>query len=423
MSSSVPPMLRTSTDLLRHRDLRLFFAAWAASSIGAGAGYVALLFAVEQQFGAGYALGAVMLAQFAPAMLFGLALGAQVDRRSRRRCALVADALGAVALAALAFAGPLPLVIVLAAVAGIGQAVGGPAHMALLPRLAGDDRLAPATTLYGVIDEAGYLAGPLLAAGVLVLAGPEVLLLANAATFLVSGVVLARLPHDAPVPATAGADGLVEKPSSREALRLLRTLPAAGIVLAASSAAVLSVALTNVGKVGFTTGDLGGGGSSLGLIIALMAAGTLVGSVSSATTDRTFRLRYVAGLLAMGTGLLVAVGTPFLPLVLAGLLVCGWGNGAALTHERLILQHEVPDDAKGRIFGLRKSLVAWAFCGGYAITGPLAAAGGGRLLLLVASAAALVAAAYAGRRLLAGQGAGIQPYIRGRLGFAVRIDQ
>src|SRR4051794_11835800 len=123
-------MRKTSLDLLRDRDLRCFFAAWAASSIGSGAGYVALLFAAQQRFGAGGAVGAVLLAQFAPAMLFGVALGRQVDRRSRRRCALVGDFLGAAAFVALAFSGPLALVIAFGAAAGLGTAIAGPAHMA-----------------------------------------------------------------------------------------------------------------------------------------------------------------------------------------------------------------------------------------------------------------------------------------------------
>src|SRR5436190_1354369 len=108
-------MRTTYLNLLRDRDLRCFFAAWGASSIGSGAGYVALLFAVQQRFGAGWAVGAVLLAQFAPAMLFGVALGKQVDRRSRRRCALVGDLFGAGAFVALAFAGPLWLVFALGA--------------------------------------------------------------------------------------------------------------------------------------------------------------------------------------------------------------------------------------------------------------------------------------------------------------------
>src|SRR3954451_8933391 len=143
-------MRKTYLKLLRDHDLRCFFAAWGASSIGSGAGYVALLFAVQQRFGAGWPVTAVLLAQFAPAMLFGVALGRQVDRRSRRRCAIAADVLGAAAFVALALAGThLGAVIVLSALAGVGTAVMAPAHMALLPRLAGEERLAPATALYG----------------------------------------------------------------------------------------------------------------------------------------------------------------------------------------------------------------------------------------------------------------------------------
>ena len=391
-------MRKSTIDILRQRDLRLFFTAWGASSIGSGAGYVALLFAVQQRFGAGWPVGAVLLAQFAPAMLFGVALGRQVDRRSRRRCAIVADLLGAGAFVALAVAGThLAPVIALSAVAGFGTAVMGPAHMAMLPRLAGEDRLAPATALYGIAEEAGYFAGPLLAAAVLAAGGPSVLLLANAASFVVSALALARLPHDAPAPAAVEEDGA---PARGGALRLARGLPVVAIVLSASAVAVVCVALTNVGEVAFVTGSLGAGGTGLSLILAVMAAGTWLGSATPGTSDRSFRVRYVAGLLAMGAGLALTMGTLVLPLVLVGVFVTGWGNGSALTHERLLLQHAAGDEVKGRVFGLRKSVVAWAFCVGYALTGPLAAAGGGRLLLGVAGALGLVAAAWAGARLL-----------------------
>src|SRR3954454_2228017 len=36
-------MRKSTIEILRQRDLRLFFTAWGASSIGSGAGYVALL--------------------------------------------------------------------------------------------------------------------------------------------------------------------------------------------------------------------------------------------------------------------------------------------------------------------------------------------------------------------------------------------
>ena len=82
-------------------------------------------------------------------------------------------------------------------------------------------------------------------------------------------------------------------------------------------------------------------------------------------------------------------------------IVVGAGSsGCALTHERLLLQHAAGDEIKGRVFGLRKSVVAWAFCVGYALTGPLAAAGGGRLMLAVAGGLGLAAATWASSRLL-----------------------
>ena len=73
------------------------------------------------------------------------------------------------------------------------------------------------------------------------------------------------------------------------------------------------------------------------------------------------------------------------------LLLCGYGNGITIVHERLLLQHTVPPALHGRIFGIRRMLVSWAFCGSYVLAGLIASSAGPRVLLLCAGAGMLVA--------------------------------
>src|ERR687895_344038 len=94
--------MRAVIELLRYeRRARVFFAALAQSSLGTGAGYVALLLVALDRFDSPWAIGLVLLADVVPAMFLGPLFGAVADRWSRRACAVVADVLRAGALAGL----------------------------------------------------------------------------------------------------------------------------------------------------------------------------------------------------------------------------------------------------------------------------------------------------------------------------------
>jgi hypothetical protein len=184
------------------------------------------------------------------------------------------------------------------------------------------------------------------------------------------------------------------------AATLARRLPGVGAVLVASTLAVMCVGLANVGQILVATGSLHVGGTGLSLLIAAMSGGMTLGALTRARRERSYRRRYVAGLAAMAFGLLATATATALGVALVAMLVYGWGNAAALTHERLLLQHIVPGGVKGAVFGLRRSLFAWSYCAAYALAGPLGTAGGGRGLLAAAGAVGLVAAGWSAATVL-----------------------
>src|SRR5437763_15072313 len=95
--------MRSIVDLLRRdRAARRFFLAYGQSSLGTGAGYVALLLVAYQRFHSPWAIALILLADFMPPMFLSPLFGALVDRRSRRLCAITADEARAAAFFGLA---------------------------------------------------------------------------------------------------------------------------------------------------------------------------------------------------------------------------------------------------------------------------------------------------------------------------------
>ena len=135
--------------------------------------------------------------------------GAVADRLGRRRVMLSADVLRCAAQASLAaalFAGrpALWLFVLLAWLEGTGEAFFSPALDALTVEVSPPDQLGNANAMYGLAASAARIAGPALGGILVALAGPAVVVAADAASFGASVLALGllRMPGAAK---TAGA--------------------------------------------------------------------------------------------------------------------------------------------------------------------------------------------------------------------------
>jgi hypothetical protein len=73
--------MRPMIELWRNeRGARAFFVALAQGSLGAGAGYVAVMLVAYERLGSAWAASLILL----PSMLLGPLIGAWLDRRDRR---------------------------------------------------------------------------------------------------------------------------------------------------------------------------------------------------------------------------------------------------------------------------------------------------------------------------------------------------
>jgi MFS family permease len=379
-----------STDGIRavwrsERQARWFFAAHLQNALGTGAGYVALLVLAYDRLGSAWGATAVLLADLIPAMLLGPALGRVIDRHGRLRSAIAADTIGALAFAGIVFAhGAIPL-IALALVAGVGSALFRPATCALLPAIVDDRRLGAANGLFGAVRETGQLLGPALAAGLLALAGPALIIGFNAVTFGASVLLLLRLRgHVRP----AGRDKDEEEAAVGGVRSLLRE-PIVRSLVGTSGAVMLVAGATNVAELVIAQKDLGVGSTGFALLVSAFGCGMLTGSLLGGRGHHPTG-RYLTAIALLGIGLVGTGAAPALPLAMLAFALAGVGNGLFLVTVRVLMQRLIPEHLHGRAFGLQDAVDSWGFGAAILTGGALAASLGGRATFLLAGAFALV---------------------------------
>ncbi|HET9050894.1 MAG TPA: hypothetical protein VFO60_04275, partial [Candidatus Dormibacteraeota bacterium] len=134
---------------------------------------------------------------------------------------------------------------------GLSQAIGAaqrPAHVAVIPRLAGDAALPRANALYLGAWSGSLLVGPALAGPLLLAVHPSTLIAIDALSFVVCAFVALSLGTSGPAPARHGGDepSALRLLASTWADRTLRTVSLAyfgsGLMMTCASAAFADAA-------------------------------------------------------------------------------------------------------------------------------------------------------------------------------------
>jgi MFS family permease len=182
---------------LVHRDFRYLFASRAISGTGDWLYNVALLvYVFERTHSAGW-IAATSVAKLLPVAAFGSLGGVIADRFERRTVMIVSDLVRAGLMAALALVveahGPVLLVAGLAAISTLAATPYIPAVGALTPELVPESDLGPANALMSTADNLTIVIGPAVGSILLLLGSAVSVFAINAATFLVSALLVARI--------------------------------------------------------------------------------------------------------------------------------------------------------------------------------------------------------------------------------------
>ena len=126
---------------------RALFLATTVSGIGTWVAVIALTVDVYDRTHSAEWVSALLIADFLPAVVIGLAFGPVVDRFSRRRLMIGSDVVSVGVFAALIFASTPGQIVALAAVAGFATGFFRPATYAGLPSLVEEADLPAANSL------------------------------------------------------------------------------------------------------------------------------------------------------------------------------------------------------------------------------------------------------------------------------------
>ncbi|MET9730440.1 MFS transporter [Streptomyces sp. NPDC006458] len=335
----------------RDRQFLLLGSARTISVLGNGFARVALGFAVLALPGATPGrLSLVLACQALPQLVFILVGGVIADRMSRARLMVVADTVGAAAYAGLAMLvlsghAPLALMCVLAVVAGTATALFSPAMDGLVPLVVPAEQLQQANGLLRVGTNSSLLLGLALSGLAVAWIGAGWALALNAASFVVSALLTARLRvPDRAAKASSGWDDLKEgwrEFASRQWLW----------VVVAQYAVVVAALNANVGVLGpLLAQESLGGARAWSFIVTAQAFGTIAGAGLAARVQvrrpvlvavlATFPAALPIALLAVSAPVWLTAVAMFCSGVAADVFAVLWST---------TIQREVPEETLSRV--------------------------------------------------------------------------
>jgi MFS family permease len=308
-------------------------AAEVVSSFGSLMTVVALPWFVLTTSGSPGRMGVVLAAEAAPLALLGVPSGRVAARLGARRTLLLCDAVWVPVIAAiplLHFAGALsfPVLLALAFLSGVPWAAHYGSQGALLPEILGEDtaHLVQANAVFQTLSRLTYFLGPAMGGLLLAAVGAPAVLLIDAATFLISFVVVAALvtpdavssrPNEGSRPAVVGGLRFIRSDAVLRPITLAQVLSQAAFMGMTAAVPVLAF------------GAYDRNAKLAGILLGAWGAGAMVGGllafrlVESRTALRLGSLAW--SLQAMPLWLLVISPRP--AMAITALAVSGVGNG------------------------------------------------------------------------------------------------
>jgi len=383
--------------VLRNRPFLLLWLAQAATQVGGNVVLFGLTVIVVETTGSPAAVSALILTFLVPAVLLSALAGVFVDRLDPRLVLVVTNVLRAVAIAAMVFsrdnlAGIYLLNIFVSTVTTFFS----PAEAAMIPKLVPRGQLVAANGIFTITLNAAFalgfaLLGPLFTK----VAGTTALLLVVAALYFVAAIFCVTLPGSngkavrqgiATKQAVVEAERAVSSTFRQlwEGLEYIRLNPtiAWSIVYLGATASLIGV----LGVLGpsFAQLTLGLAPSDFVVVVLPLGFGVVMGILALNNFGHLVeRQRLIeTGLVALGVliALLSAVGS--IPRLVAGLdaqtslslstvvsvlsvvipiaFLAGIAYALVAISAQTQLQEELPEDVRGRVYGVLFTLVSVA---------------------------------------------------------------
>ena len=365
------------TGLWRNGDFLWLWSSQTVSQFGSQVSQLALpLVAIVVLHESAFAVAMLGMVEFLPFLLFSLPAGVWVDRLRRKPILVFADVLRAAALASVPIAYWLDgltiwQLYVVGFVVGVGTVFFDVAYQSYLPTLVKRDELSDGNSKLEISRSAAQLGGPGLAGVLIGLLTAPVAVLADAISFVVSGVLITRIRTTEPEPATADRRSLLS-----ELWEGLRYVLGNQYVRAMAASVAIFNFFGNVGGsilLVYLVRELGLSATTIGVVLGVGNVGFLVGAILARRVEARIGVgrTIVCSSLVAVPGLLLVPLAPHdfaVPVLIASGVIVGFAivlyNVTAIS----LMQAITPDRLLGRMNASRRFFV-WGVIPLGAITG------------------------------------------------------
>jgi hypothetical protein len=362
-------------DLFAIPEFRALWGAQLASVIGDQLARVALTVLVYDRTSSALLAAVTFMVSVVPVFIGGVTLAWLADRFPRRRVMIACDLLRCALVLLMALSGvPIALLVVLLAVVTVIGAPFTAARAAMYPDVLAGEKYAAGTAVTLTTNQFAQVIGFAVGGGVVALLGTRTSLVADAATFAVSALLVAcwvrARPAPAPAPAPRGAR--VGAASGVKAGNEPGMPPAAGLGARAGLAGATRMVFNTPallmpmlfgwlaafynapeGLAAPLARSLGGGAAAVGAILAAQVFGEAAGMLAFGRLVRPERRLRLMGPLAVAACavLILFAARPAFAGVLIVLAASG-AFGAYQIAANAAFVSAVPAEWRARAFGL-----------------------------------------------------------------------
>jgi MFS family permease len=382
--------------VLRNRRFLALWIAQVVTQVGSNMVLFGLTVQVFTLTGKSTSVSLLILSFLVPSVIFGAIAGVYTDRNDRRLILVLTNAARGVMFLVLLLVGSnLALIYLLTALISTLTTFFGPAEAAMIPVIVTRRQLLAANSLYLLTFQGSFFLGFALMGPLIVnVAGQNWLLVLVATTYLIGAALCLLLPKNnprigGPRPAEAlGEAGTAVRTTFGELIDGVRYMlanrqifwPLAYLALTASLIGVLGV----LGP-GFATQVLGLSERDFVVVVLPLGIGLVFGILVLNVYGKLFSRRrgIEGGLVGLGVTLLAlslaqplvsrfSIAVPLLGVVIAVAFAAGIAYAFVAVPAQTQLQEELPENVRGRVFGVLNMLVSIASFLPIIIVGPIA---------------------------------------------------
>jgi len=398
-------------DVFRNRPFLLLWIAQAATQIGGNMVIFGLTVIISKSTGSVSAVSALILTFLLPAVLFSALAGVFVDRLDRRLVLVLTNVLRGIAFVAMFFVGNhLGFIYLLNIAVSTITVFFAPAEAAMIPIVVPRRQLLSANGIFTLTLNAAFALGFTLIGPLIVkIAGAPALIVVVALLYFVAAVFCWTLPPARPTSRAAGPHGArVRVREAEDAMGSVVRQLREGLTYIRDhreirwSLIYLGIAASLVGVLGvlgpsFAQKTLGLSSEDFVVVVLPLGVGIVMGILLLNAYGRLIPRRRVieGGLIALGA-LLCAMAlsgrisaflgtqvtrpglpdlsllTSLLSIVVAVAFFAGIAYASVAIPAQTQLQEDLPEDVRGRVFGVLNMLVSVASFLPILVVGPIA---------------------------------------------------